>query len=496
MNAEDIASEIHDKFFKTSEVKESKIEIGKILKVYFEHQKVEATADHVIDFLERIWARFSIGDYVDVFVDFARAEKALYGFAENYRDHLMHLFNVHVMGLTIFSKLIAQNENKTFELLKIKQESDVVPFPNHYDKYRRLYYIWCLSSTFHDIAIPIDYRKRLVKGLGKYLKYFKIETDDFYLEFPFMSTLDINRYSTIMSELFASKIEISNNPIEPTYNVDNYSKSLYLYFRSVLSCAMNEYDHGVLGSYFLFRSIEELFLCGKNSNPKYDLDLCALETAGHRVDLPRDKKEWDKLLTEKFGEKEAITNARRTYDFARGETEKYNDYVLKQDVARAALAIALHNLKPNKNPKIFPLKFSDFPISVMLILLDELQEFQRPEEVSLTEVVRCREFPILDVRTRIFDNMFRIQLEINLDLKRPRGKNKEKILKKYNEMLEESFTTYDELVRHTWNHTFETISNKISFEKNEPLELWVKVTVGSKNPDGKELVFKSKNWTD
>jgi len=497
MNAKDIVTKIDERFFKKGEADKAKEEIKKILNDFFGSEKLETTTDDIIEFLKQIWTRFSIGKYVDVFVDFAKAEKALYGFAENYRDHLMHLFNIHVMGLIIFSKLLEQEEKKVFKLLKIEKESDNVPFPSHYDKPRRLYYLWCLSSTFHDIAIPIDYRKRLVKGLGKYLDYFKIETEEFYLKFPFMTPLDINRYSDNMSKLFASGIVLLKNANQPTYQVDNYSASSYLYFRSVLSCAMNMYDHGVLGSYFLFRSIEELFLCGRNLNLKYDLDLCALETNGRIVDLPADKKKWDNLLLEEFGEdKEKLEKANRKYDFTRGETKTYNDHVLRQDVTRAALAIALHNINPDENPKIFPLKFSEFPLACLLILLDELQEFYRPEEVVLTEVVRCREFPVIDIKQRTLNSEPHIQIKISFDLEKPSGENEIEIINKYNEMLKKDFKTYDELVRYTWNYTFEIIEKKIAFENKEPLEIWIKVTIEGKKPNGKKLEYKSPNWTD
>ena len=501
----DIAKEIDDRFFKEGEANEAKDDIVKILNDFFKPEKLDTTAEDVTEFLRKIWKRFSIGTYVDVFLDFAQAEKALYGFGESYRDHLMHVFNVHLMGLLVFSRILKLKENDLFKLLKIQEEPKVVPFPSKYNKPRRLYYLWCLVSTFHDIAIPIDHRKDLVKGFGQYLKFFRIETEEFYLKFPFMTQLDINRYSDLMSRLFAGGLSPSKTDKQRTYEMKNENNASYLYFRSVLSGAMNKYDHGVLGAYFLFRSIEEMFLSGKNLNPKYDLDLCSITRNNTTVDLPSEKEKWNELLAvfDTLSEEE-LKETHRIYDLTRGETKAYNDYVFEQDVTRAALAIALHNIDPDRNPKIFPLKFSDFPIACLLILFDELQEFYRPEGLFLTEVVRCLKFPDIIVKVGFLGGKLRIQIRASFDLEKPSNKKENKLVRRYNEWMKKNLNRvkkaaivkdYDELVRSTWGHIFKTLDKKISFEPEEPLEIWVNVTIDGKNPDGRPLEHRSSNWS-
>lgn len=504
MDPEDVVREIDNGFFKEGEAKNAKDDIVRILNDFFTHEELDTTAEDVIEFLREIWKRFSIGTYVDVFVDFAQAEKALYGFGQSYRDHLMHVFNVHLMGLLICSKILKDRDKELFKLLKIKEESKAFPFPNRYDKLKRLYYLWSLISTFHDLAIPIDYRKELVKGFGRYLKYFKIETEEFYLKFPFMTQLDINKYSDLMSRLFASGLSLSKNNTQRTYEMENSNTALFLYFRSILAGAMNRYDHGVLGAYFLFKSIEEMFLSGKNLNPKYDLDLCSITRNNEIVELPPEKEKWNELLAEFDAlSEEELEDAYRAYDLSRGETSDYNDYVFEQDVTRAALAIALHNIDPNRNPKIFPLKFSDFPLACLLILFDELQEFYRPEGLVLTEVVRCRKFPDVNVNIGFLSHKPRIQIKTSFDLERPTNKE-EKLVSRYNEWMRKSkdevkekviVKNYDKLVCVTWKHIFKTIEKKIAFKAEEPLEISVNVTIEGKNPDGKPLEYQSPNWT-
>ena len=321
-----------------------------------------------------------------------------------------------------------------------------------------------------------------------------------------MTQLDINRYSELMSRLFTSGASLSKNDKQRTYRMENGHAASSLYFRSILAGAMNKYDHGVLGAYFLFRSIEEMFLSGKNLNPKYDLDLRSITRNGKTVELPPDKEKWNDLL-EEFDtlSEEELKNTHRTYDLTRGETKAYNDYVFEQDVTRAALAIALHNINPDVNPKIFPLKFSNFPLACLLILFDELQEFYRPEGLLLTEVVRCRKFPDINVKVRFLSGRPRIQMKTSFDLERPTNKKEKELVSRYNEWMKKSINkvnekltvkNYDDLVRSTWKHIFETIGKKIAFETKEPLEIWINVTIEGKKPNGKPLEHKSPNWTN
>jgi len=505
MKPGEVAKNIDDRFFKEGEAKKAKDGIEKIIEDFFEPKRLDTAAQDVTDFLREVWKRFSIGKYVDVFVDFAKAEKALYGFGERYRDHLMHVFNVHLMGLWVFSKLLKADEAKLFKVLKIREEADVIPFPSKYNKPRRLYYLWSLISTFHDIAIPIDRRGDLVKGFGRYLDYFKIETEAAYLRFPFMTQLDIQRYSDLMSKLFASRVTLSMNHKQRTYEIENNHTAPYLYLRSTLASAMNSYDHGVLGAYFLFRSIEEMFLSGKNPNPKYDLDLCSITRNNEIVELPPQKNEWNNLLNEfdNLGEEE-LGNAQRTYDLARGETKTYNDYVFEQDVNRAALAIALHNIDPDENPKIFPLQFSDFPLTCLLILLDELQEFHRPEGLFLTEVVRCREFPSINVEMRSLEQKPRIQVSAQFDLKRPPREMESKLVDEYEKWRTRNehkaskkpvVRDYGNLVCFTWGYIFETIKKKISSKPEDALEVQITVKLEGRDPCGEPLKYESPNWS-
>lgn len=498
---EHVSTKIDERFFKPGqEAKKTTKWIERILHNYTALRDPNETAKEVIEFLEEIWNHFSIGKYAKIFVDFARAEKALYGLGESYRDHLIHVFNVFFTGLLAFSKALRQDE-RIFKLLKIQEESKNFPFPNRYDKWRRLFYLWCLVSTFHDIAIPIDHMKEIDDGLSRLLSYFKMQPGRLSLEFPFMIQFDVSRYTDLSAKIFARGIVMNQSEEEPAYKLPKTPTGSSLYFRSVLSDAIGEFDHGVLGAYFLFKSIEEMFLTGKNPNFKYDPDLSALVYDGRTITLPPDRQEWDVTLKKLGLDEEKLNNLPRIYDLSRGETKKYNDYVFEQDVTRAALAIALHNLNPSRYPKIFPIRFSKLPLSFLLILFDELQEFYRPESFLLTEIVRSHKLPLIEVGIKhLTKNKRRIQITIDYNLEKLTGVNGMQVVSKYNEWAKKrdrkKANTYGDVVRSTWTNTFEVIRSKLSFEKTEPLEIQVRVKVDSKDPNGRPLKFRSPNWTE
>jgi hypothetical protein len=66
--------------------------------------------------------------------------------------------------------------------------------------------------------------------------------------------------------------------------------------------------------------------------------------------------------------------------------------------------------------------------------------------------------------------------------------------KKKNDNLE--IKTYEAFVHIAWSNIFSTLKEKLSFGDEELIELYVKVTVDGKNPNGKVLDFRSPNWTN
>lgn len=233
---------------------------------------------------------------------------------------------------------------------------------------------------------------------------------------------------------------------------------------------------------------------------KYDLDVSCIKYKDEILHLPINKNKWDEMLT-KYGIDEKISNELdRYYDFNRGEIKLYKDYIFNQDINRAALSIALHNLSPYDYPKIFSIRFSIYPLTFLLIVIDEIQEYFRPHNIELAEIERLKGFPNVTVQNFLYNNNFRMRIIININFLKQEGYKEEKIIKDFNEKQKakggECVSNYDQLIQKVWNEVFKTINTKLSFEIDEPLELYVRIKLENKDPAGNELYFQSPNWTE
>jgi hypothetical protein len=103
------------------------------------------------------------------------------------------------------------------------------------------------------------------------------------------------------------------------------------------------------------------------------------------------------------------------------EFNLYTEYVLEQDIARAALAISLHSLKEDERtkvyPKIYPIDFEILPLTFLLILVDELQEYLRWEGTAIKRNLKFNYHPKLEVKVSIAgSNISNIQLKVLFSL--------------------------------------------------------------------------------
>ena len=105
-----------------------------------------------------------------------------------------------------------------------------------------------------------------------------------------------------------------------------------------------------------------------------------------------------------------------TFSLDSNTFQDYSELVLKQDVARATLAICLHDLKHNKEhafPKFMPLSFDDYPLTFILIIADCLQEFLRWEGMSIRGDTKLYGFPAIKVTAK--DSKITVECSFSVD---------------------------------------------------------------------------------
>ena len=319
-------------------------------------------------FLKVLWRKYDCENVVEVFEAFTKVEPVLIdmekdeGIDFRYRDHSVHTFHVFIFGLRIMSKLIDRvGDGQTKKLLKVKPEriSKFIPSFRDYDYKERLFYLWSLMSTFHDIAVPLEHLDIIRDGLNKFSEQFDLNIVGPYLQRDIM-VADIDSYFALLSRIFQGEMSLDDEGV--CYKQDEEN----LYVKNILAREFVKNDHGVLGGFMMYKTIEKTFLLGISAKHAFnDLNLF----------------------------------------------NSYTRYVLSQDIARAALAISSHNLRrisQNKGPLFLPLPFEKYPLAFILILSDGIQEYLRWEGTSIRGGTKLNRFPALELEI----DSSRLKLEV------------------------------------------------------------------------------------
>ena len=98
-----------------------------------------------------------LADYYDRYTDF---ESTLYGSASYYRDHVMHVFRVWLMGII----LLLRDNGKYLELIKICEGYDF----NNYEKLS----IWTIIALTHDLGYPLEKSSQVIEKTREMMQFF------------------------------------------------------------------------------------------------------------------------------------------------------------------------------------------------------------------------------------------------------------------------------------------------------------------------------------
>ena len=253
-----------------------------------------------------------------------------------------------ITGSRIISQVLSQlpqgqRDRFLHDAFKVTPEPTDVPFPRPYDARRRLFFLWTLVATFHDIGIPIEHLEGVRQGLNGFLSFFGLRLGELYLDQKTGVGAQLPDYFRLMARFLPAGI-VPNARL-----LYDRLPQASPYLCQALADSYGENNHGVISAVCLFNSFKETFLVGHHKQPEYDLSA--------------------------------------------DQYARFVELVLEQDVARAALAIALHSLDAERYPKVFPIDFQRLPLTFLLILCDELQEAFRLEGISYPGITKLTRFP-------------------------------------------------------------------------------------------------------
>jgi hypothetical protein len=366
--------------------------------------------------------------------DFPKIQKALFGLEEDfekgsrYRDHYVHSFNVFLTGARILSKIMAEcdcNEDQLKEILKTeKEQHSGVPFPKLYSQKERLFFLWTLISTFHDIGIPVEHLNKIQHGINKYFAFLGLNIDDIIPKKEQLLLEEVGGYFERMSNF-------TNLSISPENGLYKKSEKSIKYLKHCLIKEYGKNNHGVVSAICLFNSYIESYLCGDKADRLKTID------------------DYDKFL----------------------------DTVLDHDISRAALAIAYHNIKPEDYDKLFPINPNALPLTFMLILCDELQEHHRREGIDYIGITKLKTFPHIAVKGRKKQTF---NITIKLLYTKLSDEDEKRAIQQLNTHLSKGGsatpkTTFVECIKFTWDGIYKTLAEKLLFEKKGLFDIKIEI---------------------
>lgn len=307
------------------------------------HQGIRDTNNEFVFGLDRLY---------DYFKEFTKFEAVLYGVDAGYRDHVIHVFRVWMLGVVIlYNSDTSQVKLNATELLFDKIINDQLDLNEE-----EIFSMWSIIALCHDLGYPLEktekineeaekmYRHLGKMNIQKFSAAFHLEhqfLNEFLLDF-ISSKIVRNKSEMTVSEDGSNKFEVLSKEYsryKETTKLDDNLKKLFLQeklfktniqakFYNKFAKSLENYSHGIISCSILWKSL--FYFLESDYNLQENSSL-------------------------------AFEDARQL--------------LIRRDILRA---IASHTC-----PEIYHLNANT--MSFLLILCDELQEWERPRMAELQQ---------------------------------------------------------------------------------------------------------------
>lgn len=222
-----------------------------------------------------------LNDYFDQYTEF---EKTLYGSAKYYRDHVMHVFRVWVLGLNI----LFRNNGYYLKNVEIAEGYDI----NSYEKLS----LWTIIALTHDLGYPLEKASQVIEKTKNMMKAFvtnpSVDMDvtfsgvqnsmnDFVLRFLSSKMWEIDPESrktlehtqeSVEAEMRTREEKLAEGTLEQYLKEKRYVARLQpkYYFKFQKSLEHNE--HGVLSALIIYKVLLYFLESDYSLNEDYMFD--------------------------------------------------------------------------------------------------------------------------------------------------------------------------------------------------------------------------------
>lgn len=183
------------------------------------------------------------------FKEYQDFEALLYGSDRFYRDHILHVFRVWVLGLWLIKKF---NKEISWDL-KDKSPRQVKCRPS-FDETMAM---WCVIALTHDLGYPLDKVKKVKTQINGMMAYFggnSISEGDFQIPTHHHFINDF-----ILRFISSKLVEIDEKPGEsgpsPEDEKNNLKTAIQSKFYLKFSKSFEKFDHGIISCIVLMKNL-------------------------------------------------------------------------------------------------------------------------------------------------------------------------------------------------------------------------------------------------
>ncbi|MCP8323815.1 MAG: hypothetical protein L6N96_06540, partial [Candidatus Methylarchaceae archaeon HK02M2] len=176
--------------------------------------------------------------------EFQKFELTLYGTISNYRDHLVHVFRVLLLGIHLV------RESFGFDAVVISKElsGDVVISKEEKEA------MWCIIALTHDLGYSLEGIHQINQGVRNILQKLGIVSVQ---ELVYSYFTQFGNISDFALRFMSSDLVKTNERLEKNNGENNISFAVHIqpkFYQKFMS-AQSNFDHGVISSIILMKDL-------------------------------------------------------------------------------------------------------------------------------------------------------------------------------------------------------------------------------------------------
>ncbi len=183
--------------------------------------------------VQRDLVAFGVKELHTYFEEYRSFEAILYGADRFYRDHVMHVFRVWLLGIWLIEKFT----------YKIHFDSRLKGTIDN----EEIMAMWCVIALTHDLGYPLDKVEKVHDKINSMMRYFG---ESGSTERPFQTPVQHHFINDFILRFIGSKLKKTRTEITHPFRTAIQSK-FYLKF----SKSLEKFDHGIISCILLMKNL-------------------------------------------------------------------------------------------------------------------------------------------------------------------------------------------------------------------------------------------------